>query len=627
MAHKLLGAGAKGIPVMGPSPTTIAPGANHNVVKSDGTSWSSSPLGAADVLSEVFIDYVPKTVLPTVTDDAAAHAITDVKGISAAGLGITSQNDVQTVTMTATGGSWAIAYKGQVTNAGAGRAFNVSTAQLQTDIQALSTVGAGSITVTGTAGSSYVLTASGSFAATLLDDFEVVNGGGGATPNPVLTGGTAVIAHTRYGGHRLVNTDVTSTSATHTSIYRTETLANTASWLGIEFDWGATGTPSNLSPVTVIAWAAPLPTSAGVIAGTVSDSPCHCDFFLNSLQYGIIQNGVVVVLFSYTYDTAYAAAAYQFAEVGVDKAQAISVLRAPDGTVWGISHAVISATTARYVTVETFSNDATVDSRPQIARFAADSTPVRINSSAGVSRGQSLITDGRAAARNYQDISTLQWVDRYVTGRRAVLNLGIFPANPATTNMSGVTSTMYVPARSGVILNKIGVLTSPVTVGNTLTETQIIAATNGVTWPDELAIGGAGATLRYQIRGLMQWQAGSGIVTWRVYLGATVAAQTFVMPTQATVQNTNAPFMLEILATVRSTGAGGTYIAGGYGLVWPTSTSVVHITASPVANLGTTTAVDTTAQAAGPKLTVQWGTGPVVANTLTATVGTIERSV
>lgn len=612
MGRKLLGAGT-GLVVMGSS-GPIAPGANHNVAKSNGSTWSSSPLGAADVLNEVFIDYVPKTVLPTVTDDSAAHVFTDVKGISAAGLGIASQNDVQTITMTATGGTWAIIYKGQQI---ANQANNVALATLQTAIQGLSTVGAGNITVSGTAGSSYVLTAAGAFAATELDDFEIVNGGG-SPANPVLTGGTAVIAHTIRGGHRLVNTDATST--TPSSIYRTQTLTNSATWLGIEFDWGAGGSPNNASPVTVIAWAAPLPTSAGVIAGTVSDSPCHCDFFLNSLQYGVIQNGVVVVLFNYTYDTAYANAAYQFAEVGIDKGNGVSVLRAPDGTVWGISHAVISSTTARYVTHETYSANSTTNPKPQVARFAADSTSVRINSSSATSRAQSLITDGRSAARNYIDISTLQFIDRTVTGRRAIFDL------ESHANLSGTTSTMYVPGRSGIILNKLGVLTSAVVVGNTVTETQIIAPSNGITWPNELAAGGAGATIRFQIRGFITWQATSGILTFRLYLGATAAAQTFVMATQASAAATAVPFMLDLLATVRTTGAAGTYIAGGHGIIWTAATTTVNIISAAGAGLASTTAIDTTAQVASPKLTAQWATA-VAANTLTATVGTIERSV
>jgi hypothetical protein len=186
---------------------------------------------------------------------------------------------------------------------------------------------------------------------------------------------------------------------------------------------------------------------------------------------------------------------------------------------------------------------------------------------------------------------------------------------------------MYVPGRSGIILNKLGVLTSAVTVGNTTTETLIIAPPNSITWPNELATGGAGATVRFEITGYITWQATSGILTFRVYLGATAAAQTFVMPTQGSAAATAIPFALHLWATVRTTGASGTYIAGGYGLAWPSTTTVVYITPAAGSGLSSTTAIDTTAQTLnGAKVTAQWATA-VAANTLTATVGTIERSV
>lgn len=104
----------------------------------------------------------------------------------------TSTNDVQTVTITGvpTGGSFDLTgFPGGQSLTG--NAFNITTAALQTAINALS--GLNSWTVTGTAGSSYVITAGGSYAGMPLSRL-------GASGN--FTGGTnpsIAVAHTTPG--------------------------------------------------------------------------------------------------------------------------------------------------------------------------------------------------------------------------------------------------------------------------------------------------------------------------------------------------------------------------------------------------------------------------------------------
>lgn len=97
-------------------------------------------------------------------------------------------NEVQTITSDATGGTFTLTYRGATT---AALARNVSTADLQTALQGLSTIGAGNATVSGTAGSSYVITFASSLAAT---DVELITLDGSA-----LTGGSATIAVTAEG--------------------------------------------------------------------------------------------------------------------------------------------------------------------------------------------------------------------------------------------------------------------------------------------------------------------------------------------------------------------------------------------------------------------------------------------
>lgn len=575
-----------------------------------GASPKIKSLGIADVINEAYIDYTPKTSIGTQTDDATPVTFTDVRGVSASALGITSVDDIQTITMSATGGSFAIRYKGQTT---ATMAFNISTATMQTNLQALSTIGSGNVTVTGTAGASYAITAAGSLAATLLDDFEIVNGGQGS---PVLTGGGAIITHTRYGGHRLYNSD--STSTTNSSIYRYTQMTNNVTFMSIEFDFGTAGSTNN-GCVNVASIAAITPNTAGVIsAGTVADVPCHANFFRDRLEFGIVQSGVLVTIFSYTYDTIFPATTYQYAEVAIDRYSASICLRAPDQTVWSISHAVIGSTTARYAWHETISANSTTDFEPLIAKFSVDSAPVRMHLSGGVSRTQSLITDGRAAARNYMPVGTLQILDQTFSTRRAKFDLN---ANAST---AGQVSTLGVTYRSGIINTKVATQTAQVAYSTSTAEVQLVGATLGT---NELDFMGAGAVYRFYIAGGISWIATSGALTFRVYLGATAAAQTIVMLTQASAGGTFAqpiPFHLEAYAQIRTTGSGGTYIAWGRGMAWTSATAVVNFLPASGSGLATTAAVNTTAATPVAKLTSQFATSSAN-NGIKVEVATIER--
>jgi len=103
-------------------------------------------------------------------------------------------NDVDTVTMTGTGGQWALTVQNnEGTYTASNLAYNISTAALQAALQALPNLGAGDVTVSGTAGSSYVLTGAGSFAGFPLGIITVDATNGGVTP---LTGGTVTVVHT-----------------------------------------------------------------------------------------------------------------------------------------------------------------------------------------------------------------------------------------------------------------------------------------------------------------------------------------------------------------------------------------------------------------------------------------------
>lgn len=96
-------------------------------------------------------------------------------------------SDVQTLTITATGGTYVLRFRGAPTTA---LAQNANASAIQTALRALPTVGAGNITVTGTG--PFVITGAGTLAGQLLDLIEV--------EGAALTGGGASIVHTTPGG-------------------------------------------------------------------------------------------------------------------------------------------------------------------------------------------------------------------------------------------------------------------------------------------------------------------------------------------------------------------------------------------------------------------------------------------
>jgi hypothetical protein len=177
--------------------------------------------------------------------------------------------------------------------------------------------------------------------------------------------------------------------------------------------------------------------------------------------------------------------------------------------------------------------------------------------------------------------------------------------NPSVTLAAGSTSS---PALSNQALST--ATAAEVDVANTNAETQIVA----LTLPGgRLA---AGTTYRITLQGTVQVKATSGTLTFRPYVGATVAGETLQMGSQGSAAGP-VGFWAEMYVTVRTAGASGTYIAHGHGEI--ELASRVNLITS-----GTSTAaVDTTQAAPVIQLTAQWATADP-ANSLVVTVATIE---
>jgi hypothetical protein len=139
---------------------------------------------------------------PAATDRSEVHRVAAVGAVVAA--------EVQTLTVygSPTGGTFRLTYAGQTTPA---LPFNASTAAVQAALEALSTIGAGNVTVAGTAGTSYVVTFAGTLANIQVDLIEA--------DGDSLTGGIGYGANTGLPGQNDSFIDVAVTTEGTTAIY------------------------------------------------------------------------------------------------------------------------------------------------------------------------------------------------------------------------------------------------------------------------------------------------------------------------------------------------------------------------------------------------------------------------
>jgi hypothetical protein len=111
------------------------------------SAWGYSGRKTIDFTAEVKISATTKTDVLDVYELAGSTMMERRWRILARGSRLTTQNEVQTVSTDATGGTFTLAFEGQTTTA---IAFDATTGAVQTALRALSTMGL--VTVTGVAG-------------------------------------------------------------------------------------------------------------------------------------------------------------------------------------------------------------------------------------------------------------------------------------------------------------------------------------------------------------------------------------------------------------------------------------------------------------------------------------------
>jgi hypothetical protein len=129
----------------------------------------------------------------------------------------------------------------------------------------------------------------------------------------------------------------------------------------------------------------------------------------------------------------------------------------------------------------------------------------------------------------------------------------------------------------------------------------------------------AGATYRIRLLGTIRVKATSGTLTFTPYIQNT-ALNTIQMATQTSAEGP-VGFALEVMVTVRTTGATGTAIAHGWGHIRFATNTALILTST---NTSTTT-IDTTSSATPTlALKAQWQTSDST-NALAVEIATIER--
>lgn len=164
----------------------FSPFSAHNEVQT--VTIGGTPTGGTFTLS-----FGGKTTATIAFNAAATTVATRLTALSSIPAATGGTNAVQTLTITGvpTGGTFTVTFGGQTTSA---LAFNAAASAVQTAFLALSSVGAGNATVTGSAGGPYTITFTGTLAkspqATVTASGASLTGGTspGVTPASLTTG-------------------------------------------------------------------------------------------------------------------------------------------------------------------------------------------------------------------------------------------------------------------------------------------------------------------------------------------------------------------------------------------------------------------------------------------------------
>ena len=197
-----------------------------------------------------------------------------------------------------------------------------------------------------------------------------------------------------------------------------------------------------------------------------------------------------------------------------------------------------------------------------------------------------------------------------------------FTFPPTTDTVCGIAAaqtltnkTLLNSGTGNVVAGGVLALTTAFSLTNSTVLTNILTTTIPT---NSLQVG---STFKIKILGTLAWGATAGTLTFTPQLGGTASTMTPQMAQQGSSAAAQV-FSCELLLTVRSTGAAGSYMAYGMGeaLNGTNVVPIVPTTATATATVNTTAATPTL------QIAAQWSSA-AVGNVLTVTNATLERVV
>ncbi|MDT5201053.1 MAG: hypothetical protein QOH34_2575 [Mycobacterium sp.] len=182
------------------------------------------------------------------------------------------------------------------------------------------------------------------------------------TPNetalPTISGGRSIITYSGAGKG---------------AGYTSGQLSATAAYIEADWNFSSSGTTDG-GQLALCLFASPIP--SGSLGSTrPPDSPAHVVFLNDHFEYGVWENGALVIIANVAYGRTFTTET-QHVAVYVRKDIGEAWVLAPNGTTYGpYSHPSISKTDAPYVTAEQFYGNANTDRRVEIQRWRATSSP------------------------------------------------------------------------------------------------------------------------------------------------------------------------------------------------------------------------------------------------------------
>jgi hypothetical protein len=212
------------------------------------------------------------------------------------------------------------------------------------------------------------------------------------------------------------------------------------------------------------------------------------------------------------------------------------------------------------------------------------------------------VTFTRAGSDTFEDSATALVLFR--PGAKALIQV---------VTVSGVKYWKVLMAGEANLRGGIAANVTQLALNTSTTETAVITTT----LPDATLF--AGSTYRIKLLGTVKVKATSGTLTFTPYIQNT-ALNTFQMASQTSAEGP-VSFALEVMITVRTTGATGTAIAHGWGHIkFATNTALIISSTNTTATTISTLAAATETL----KLTATWATSDAN-NALAVEIATIER--